>query len=159
VRELSGDLTTDPERLFEGAGPLVERLRAEAPFTTGAAMLARARQILAALSEAEQIAVINAHPRIGERAERVRAQSDISFREQGYDRDDTPPEVFRELARLNEAYEGKFGFRFVVFVNRRPKRALVSVLEARLLRPRAEELMTALADIAAIAQDRLRQET
>jgi 2-oxo-4-hydroxy-4-carboxy-5-ureidoimidazoline decarboxylase len=144
------------EGLFEGATPLVARLQAESPFASDGAMLARARQILAELGEAEQIAVINAHPRIGERAERVQAQSAHAFREQGYDRDDTPPAVFRELARLNEAYERKFGFRFVVFVNRRPKTALVPVLEARLLRSRAEELQTALADIVAIAAHRLK---
>lgn len=161
MRELSGKLKTDPAdpaRLFEGAGPLVERLRAELPFISGAAMVARARQVLAELSEAEQIAVINAHPRIGENAEQVRAQSAHAFREQGYDAaDDTSPEVFRELARLNEAYEHKFGFRFVVFVNQRPKAALVPVLENRLSRPRTEELKTALADIVAIAEDRLRR--
>jgi 2-oxo-4-hydroxy-4-carboxy-5-ureidoimidazoline decarboxylase len=144
--------------LFEGAGPLVERLQAEVPFISAAAMLARARQILAELTEAEQIAVINAHTRIGERAEQVRAQSAASYREQGYDRDDTPSDVLLRLARLNEAYEQKFGFRFVVFVNRRPKAALVPVLEARLLRSRAEELRTALGDIVAIAEDRLRAE-
>jgi 2-oxo-4-hydroxy-4-carboxy--5-ureidoimidazoline (OHCU) decarboxylase len=121
-------------------------------------MLARARQILAELGEADQIAVINAHPRIGERRDRVQAQSAQSFREQGYDRDETPPDVFLRLARLNEEYERKFGFRFVVFVNRRPQAALVAVLEARLLRSRAEELQTALVDIVAIAEDRLRQE-
>jgi 2-oxo-4-hydroxy-4-carboxy-5-ureidoimidazoline decarboxylase len=144
------------ERAFEGAAPLIEWLRAEAPFASDAAMLARARQILAELGEAEQIAVINAHPRIGERAERVRAQSAHSFREQGYDRDDTPPAVFRELERLNEAYERKFGFRFVVFVNRRPKEALVPLLEARLGRSRDAEKATALREILAIAEDRLR---
>jgi 2-oxo-4-hydroxy-4-carboxy-5-ureidoimidazoline decarboxylase len=144
------------ERLFEGAEPLVERLRAEAPFVSDAAMLARARQILCDLEEAEQIAVINAHPRIGEPAERVRAQSALSFREQGYDRDDTSPAVFRELERLNEAYERKFGFRFVVFVNRRPKEALVPLLEERLGRSRDAEKATALREILAIAEDRLR---
>ena len=137
----------------------MDRLRAEAPFISGAAMLARARHVLSELSEAEQIAVINAHPRIGENAERVRAQSLASFQEQGYDRDDTPLDAFVRLARLNEEYERKFGFRFVVFVNRRPKADLIPVLEARLKRPRAEELETALADIVAIAEDRLRQET
>jgi 2-oxo-4-hydroxy-4-carboxy--5-ureidoimidazoline (OHCU) decarboxylase len=121
-------------------------------------MLARARQILAELGNPEQIAVINAHPRIGERAERVRAQSARAFREQGYDRDDTPPEVFARLAHLNDEYEQKFGFRFVVFVNGRSKAAIVPVLEARLRGARAEELQTALADIIAIAEDRLRQE-
>ena len=136
--------------MFEGAAPLVERLRAEAPFASGEAMLRRAREILGSLSAAEQVAVINAHPRIGERPE-----SALAFREQGYDRDDTAPDVFRRLARLNEEYERKFGFRFVVFVNGRPKAALVPVLEARLRRSREDELETALADIVAIAEARL----
>lgn len=148
----------DPERLFEGAGPLVQRLRAESPFISGAAMVARARRILDELGAAEQVAVINAHPRLGENAERVRAQSQASFKEQGYDHDDTPSDVFVRLAQLNAEYEERFGFRFVVFVNGRPKAALIPVLEARLKRSRAEELQTALADIIAIAEDRLRQE-
>jgi 2-oxo-4-hydroxy-4-carboxy--5-ureidoimidazoline (OHCU) decarboxylase len=142
--------------LFEGAGPLVERLQAEAPFVSGAALLTRARQILVALGEAEQVAVINAHPRIGERAERVRAQSPRSFAEQGYDREPTPPDVLVRLVHLNEEYEQKFGFRFVVFVNRRPKEALLPVLEARLRRSRDEERTTALEEILAIAADRLK---
>jgi OHCU decarboxylase len=143
------------ERLFEGNTPLVERLRGEGPFATNEEMLARAREILAELSEAERIAVINAHPRIGERPERVKAQSAASFQEQGYDRDHTPPEVLLRLARLNEEYEQKFGFRFVVFVKGRSQAALVSVLEARLRRSREQELATALADIVAIAEARL----
>ncbi len=141
--------------LFENAGPLVDRLRAEEPFPSGAAMLARARAIVQELSEAEQIAVINAHPRIGERADIV---SVASFREQGYDRDTTPAEVLRRLATLNEEYEAKFGFRFVVFVNRRSKEAIVPLLEARLRGSRAEERRTALREILAIAEDRLRRE-
>jgi 2-oxo-4-hydroxy-4-carboxy-5-ureidoimidazoline decarboxylase len=157
VRELPGKLSSF-ERLFEGATPLIERLRAEAPFASDREMLGRAREILGGLSEGEQIAVINAHPRIGERRERVQAQSAFAYREQGYDRDDTQPDVFLQLARLNETYERKFGFRFVVFVNRRSKAALVPVLEARLRRPREEEKRTALADIVAIAEDRLQQE-
>jgi 2-oxo-4-hydroxy-4-carboxy--5-ureidoimidazoline (OHCU) decarboxylase len=143
--------------LFEGAGPLIERLRAEAPFVSDAAMLERARAILAGLSEGEQVAVINAHPRIGERPDRVRAQSDQAFREQGYNQDTTPPAVFEQLARLNGQYERRFGFRFVVFVNRRSKASLIPVLEARLERSRDEERATALREILAIAEDRLNQ--
>lgn len=152
MRELSRQLT--PETLFEGAGPLVERLRAEGPFASGEAMIARAGEILAVLSEREQIAVINAHPRIGEHPEAVRAQSAISFQEQGYERDVTPPEVFLKLAALNAEYEQKFGFRFVVFVDRRPKEALIPMLEARLRSTRAAERATALREILAIARDR-----
>jgi 2-oxo-4-hydroxy-4-carboxy--5-ureidoimidazoline (OHCU) decarboxylase len=144
VLELSRQLN-----LFENAGPLLERLRAEEPFADGAAMLARARVILNELSEAEQIAVINAHPRIGERPEKLSA---ASFHEQG---GVTPPEVMLRLATLNEEYEQKFGFRFVVFVNRRSKEAIVPVLEARLRGTRDDERRTALREILAIAADRL----
>jgi OHCU decarboxylase len=150
VRQLSGQLN-----LFEHAGPLLERLRAEEPFPSGAALLARARVILNELSEAEQIAVINAHPRIGERPDKVSA---ASFKEQGYQHDTTPPEVFLKLQSLNEEYEQKFGFRFVVFVNRRSKEAIVPILEARLRGARDEERRTALREILAIAEDRLKRE-
>jgi len=116
-------------------------------------MLERARAILSELSESEQIAVINAHPRIGERVDNLSA---ASLREQGA----TPPspEVLKRLAALNEEYEAKFGFRFVVFVNRRSKEAIVPLLEARLRGTRDEERRTALREILAIAEDRLKRE-
>lgn len=150
MRQLSRQLN-----LFEHAGPLLERLRREEPFPSGAAMLARARVILTELSESEQIAVINAHPRIGERPGKL---SPASFMEQGYDDDQTPPEVLLRLVQLNEEYEQKFGFRFVVFVNRRSKEAIVPILEARLRGTREEERRTALREILAIAEDRLKRE-
>ncbi len=133
------------------------RLAAGAPFASAEALLARARAILSGLGERERIAVINAHPRIGGRPEIVRARSLTSYREQGYDRDRTPPEVLDELARLNAAYEERFGFRFVVFVNRRSKSDIVPVLRERLTRSREEELATALGEVLAIAEDRLRK--
>src|SRR2546429_7562561 len=114
-------------------------------------MLARAREILTALSEAEQIAVINAHPRIGERPDKVSA---ASFKEQGYQDDTTPPEVFLRLATLNDEYEAKFGFRFVVFVNRRSKEAIVPILEFRLRGTRDEGRGTALGGIRPVPRDR-----
>jgi OHCU decarboxylase len=149
VHELPGQLN-----LFEHAGPLLERLRAEEPFANGPALLQRAGEILDELSEAQQIAVINAHPRIGGRPDKISA---ASFKEQGYDRDTTPPEVLLRLARLNDEYEQKFGFRFVVFVNRRTKEAIVPLLEARLRGAREDERRTALREILAIAADRLKR--
>lgn len=142
-------------RLFENAGPLLQRLQLEEPFSSSAAMVARAREILGELSEADQIAVINAHPRIGERPDKI---STASFHEQGYDRDTTAADVLRRLGTLNEEYEAKFGFRFVVFVNRRSKEAIVPLLEARLRGTRDDERRTALREILAIAEDRLNRE-
>jgi len=149
------DIQRKLARAFEGAGPLVARLRDDGTVHSDAQLLERARAILAAMPEAEQVAVINAHPRIGENPAKVSADS---FKEQGYDRDTTPPEVYLRLARLNEEYEQKFGFRFVVFVNRRAKEAIVPLLEARLRGAREDERRTALREILAIAADRLKRE-
>jgi 2-oxo-4-hydroxy-4-carboxy--5-ureidoimidazoline (OHCU) decarboxylase len=60
------------------------------------------------------------------------------------------------LARLNKAYEKKFGFRFVVFVDRRPRAELLPVLRERLGHPREDELATACDELVAIAYDRWR---
>jgi 2-oxo-4-hydroxy-4-carboxy--5-ureidoimidazoline (OHCU) decarboxylase len=145
VLDLPGELA----RAFEGAGPLIARLRQESGFLSNEEFLARARAILDAMPESEQIAVINAHPRIGERPETMSMES---VREQGA----TQPETFLRLASLNDDYEQKFGFRFVVFVNRRSTEALLPVLESRLRGSRDEERRTALAEILAIAADRLK---
>jgi 2-oxo-4-hydroxy-4-carboxy-5-ureidoimidazoline decarboxylase len=65
--------------------------------------------------------------------------------------------VLAKLAELNRAYEEKFGFRFVVFVNRRPRSAIIPILRERLERSREEELETALDELVAIAEDRWRR--
>jgi len=145
VRELPRQLTVDElAELFEGRNPLVERLAAvENP-------LGHAREVARALTEAEKKAVLDAHPAIGQRV----GLSARSAREQGADGE---PEVLAELAELNRAYEEKFGFRFVVFVNRRPRREIVPILRERLGRARAEELETALDELVSIAEDRWRR--
>jgi len=142
VRELPGKLTADElAELFEGRTRLVERLAVlEDP-------LERADEAIAALSEDEKLEALNAHPAIGQRA----GLSARSASEQGVDDD---PAVLEELARLNRAYEERFGFRFVVFVDRRPRREIVPVLRDRLERSREEELDTALRELFAIARDR-----
>jgi 2-oxo-4-hydroxy-4-carboxy--5-ureidoimidazoline (OHCU) decarboxylase len=61
----------------------------------------------------------------------------------------------RELASLNDEYERKFGFRFVVFLGGRPRTAIVPVLRERLRRTRDDELATGIAEFLAITLDRL----
>ena len=147
--------------LFEAAPPLAARIFAARPYRSYQELLDRAEAIVAELPPDDQLAVVNAHPRIGEPPDAVRRTSALSYREQGYDAEagldpDDVARVYRELAELNAAYEGRFGFRFVVFVNRRPKAAILKVLKERLARPRDRELSEALAAMLAIARDRLR---
>lgn len=146
--------------LFETAPPLAHGLYAARPFASYTALLMRAEQVIAGLDEHDKVAVINAHPRIGESADAVRQRSALSYREQGYageaDQDqEALVRVYRDLAEFNAAYEARFGFRFVVFVNRRPKVVILEVLRQRLGNPRAEEMQTALEAMLAIARDRL----
>jgi 2-oxo-4-hydroxy-4-carboxy--5-ureidoimidazoline (OHCU) decarboxylase len=142
VRELPRQLTVDElAELFEGRTRLVERLaELEDP-------LGRAEEVLRTLPEDEQLEALAAHPAIGARA----GLSARSAAEQGVDAD---PTILSELAYLNQVYEEKFGFRFVVFVNRRPKAEILEVLRDRIARTREEELETGVRELVAIARDR-----
>jgi 2-oxo-4-hydroxy-4-carboxy--5-ureidoimidazoline (OHCU) decarboxylase len=144
VRELPRQLSADElAELFEGRTHLVERLAGvEDP-------LGQARAAMQDLTPDETVEVLNAHPAIG--ATGLSARSDA---EQGAD---AAPEVLAELERLNREYEARHGFRFVVFVNRRPKAEILEVLRSRIDRPTDVERETALDEFVAIAQDRWRR--
>jgi 2-oxo-4-hydroxy-4-carboxy--5-ureidoimidazoline (OHCU) decarboxylase len=144
VRELPRQLTVDElAELFEGRTRFVERLAAtEDP-------LGRARTVLQDLTPEERREVLDAHPAIGAKKLSVRSAA-----EQGADAD---PEVLAELERLNREYEARHGFRFVVFVNRRPKAEVLEVLRSRIDNPTDEELETALGELVAIAENRWRR--
>lgn len=146
--------------LFEGAPRFLARLAAARPFGSTDRLFARALEIALAMPEEEQRELIDAHPRLGAPSGSVSA---LSYVEQGYDREAAGAaaeaereRVAAELARLNEAYERRFGFRYCVFVAGRPRAALVPSLEAALLADADAERRRALADVVAIAQARYR---
>ena len=139
-RQLSEDELAE---LFEGHTRVVVQLaRLEDP-------LGQARKVLADAPEEEQVEALGTHPRIGQRVN----VSERSAREQGSDED---PALLAALARLNKTYEQKFGFRFVVFVDGRPRAEILSVMRQRLQHAREEELAAGLDDLVAIAFDRWR---
>jgi 2-oxo-4-hydroxy-4-carboxy--5-ureidoimidazoline (OHCU) decarboxylase len=142
MRELPRKLSVEElAELFEGRTRLVERLaEIEDP-------LRRADEIVAGLTDTEKHEALDAHPAIGQRAG-LSARSAV---EQGADAN---PEVLHELARLNTEYEERFGFRFVVFVDRRGKSEILETLRRRIGRTREEELDTGCRELVAIARDR-----
>jgi 2-oxo-4-hydroxy-4-carboxy--5-ureidoimidazoline (OHCU) decarboxylase len=144
VRDLPRQLSREElSELFEGDTALV-RFLAETDDPLG-----RAREVARGLTEEEKLEALNAHPAIGQRG----GLSARSAAEQGAA---AHPEVLEELARLNREYEAKNGFRFVVFVNRRPKAEILEVLRERIRRPREDELDTAVEELVAIAENRWR---
>lgn len=144
MRELPRKLTADElAELFEGRTRLVERLAGVEDPLEAAPDLARQ------VPEDEVLEALSAHPAIG-----AKGLSARSAREQGSD-EDAATEA--ELADLNRAYEEKFGFRFVVFVDGRSRAELLPVLSERLERTREEELETGIGELVAIAKDRWQQ--
>ena len=144
MRDLPRQLTVEElADLFEGRTRLVEKL-AESDDPLGSA-----RDVISELNEEEKVEALNAHPPIG-----ARKLSARSAAEQGTDAD---PAILTELAYQNQIYEEKFGFRFVVFVNRRSKAEILDVLRERIQRTREEELDAGLEELVAIAEDRWRR--
>ena len=141
------------EPLFEGAPSFARRLADARPFDTDDGLFASARAVAREMPEAEQVELLNAHPRIGADLATVSPQSHA---EQGYDEEPRPDQswIADELAALNEAYEGLFGFRFVVFVAGRPRADIIPILEHALRADRDEELRRGLDDVVLIAHDR-----
>ncbi|HEY7795366.1 MAG TPA: 2-oxo-4-hydroxy-4-carboxy-5-ureidoimidazoline decarboxylase [Gaiellaceae bacterium] len=134
MRELPRQLTVaELTPLFSGRTRLVDELAArENP-------LAVAEEVALSLPEADQVAALATHPRIGEPSEEQRGAE---------------PEVLEELARLNADYERRHGFEFVVFVDGRTRAELLPVLRRRLGNTREEELETGLRELCAIARNR-----
>ena len=142
MRDLPRQLSADElAELFEGRTQFVERLAVEPD------PLERARTLVHELPDDEKREILDAHPAIGQRT----GLSARSAAEQGTAADSV---VIEELERLNAAYEARHGFRFVVFVNRRPKAEILDVLRRRIDNPTDLELETALDELVAIAGDR-----
>ena len=134
MRELPRQLSVaELTPLFSGRTRLVDEL------ATRPDPLAAAEAVALALPEPDQVEALATHPRIGE----------PSVEQRGAE-----PEVLAELARLNNEYERRFGFAFVVFVDGRTRAELLPVLRERLENTRDAELETGLRSLCAIARDR-----
>ena len=141
MHDLPRQLTVEElAELFEGRTRLVEKLAEHDD------PLSSAAEVIAELNDDEKLDALNAHPAIG-----AKSLSARSAAEQGSEDD---PDTLAELERLNAEYEQRFGFRFVVFVNRRPKSEIVPILRERLERSRAQELETGVDELVQIALNR-----
>jgi len=149
VRAARETLTT----LFEGAPRFIDRLAAmDAELWDD--LFYQAEWTALTMPEGEQIELLNAHPRIGAAPATV---SPTSYVEQGYDRDQGTAALQVRLDELNDKYEGRFGFRFVVFVNDRSRAETADVMEDHMDADRTAEKMRALRDVILIARSRAKK--
>ncbi|KAG0307347.1 hypothetical protein BGZ97_000429 [Linnemannia gamsii] len=127
------DLASAVTLLFEPAPPIVAHLYSKRPYASYTALI----------DETEQ----------GYTPEDAAKKVDATATPSADDE-----ETQKTLKRLNEEYEAKYGFKFVVFVNGRPRSVIIPVMEERIRNSTKEaEMKVAMDDMVAIARDRLKK--
>jgi 2-oxo-4-hydroxy-4-carboxy-5-ureidoimidazoline decarboxylase len=105
-----------------------------------------------------QLALVRAHPDLAGRLAQSGKLTASSAQEQsaaGLDR--LGADEAAEVQRLNDAYNARFGFPFVICARLNAKEAILAAMRARLANSPEAELSTALDEIAKIARLRLNE--
>ena len=142
--------------IFEDSPWVAERAWDRRPFESLDTLHAAMTRVVGEAAEAEQIALLRAHPDLGTRA-RISDASTDEQRGAGLDR--LTPDEFARLQRLNADYSRRFGFPFLFAVKGSTKHDVLAALDARVTRPRDEEFAEALQQVYKIARFRLQELT
>lgn len=112
------------------------------------------RDAMYAASEEEQLALIRAHPDLGEKVGVLTEHSRAEQAGLGLDR--LPPDRYDRFMATNAAYRDRFGIPFVVCVREHGSpESILADADRRLGNTREQEIATALGEIAKIARLRL----
>jgi 2-oxo-4-hydroxy-4-carboxy-5-ureidoimidazoline decarboxylase len=132
------------------------RAAEQRPFRNRAAMIDAFQQAVRGADEAEQLALLRAHPDLAGRAARAGQLTSDSAREQkGVGLDTLSDDEFARFHTLNEAYKSRFGIPFIFAVKGATKHDILAAFEARLGAMQQEEIMTALMQVLRIIRFRL----
>jgi len=138
--------------VFEHSPWVAERTCNQRPIPDVNALNEALVKTMWAASEAEQLALLRAHPDLGARA----LMSEASVNEQaGAGLGQLSRTEFDSLHRLNSEYKQKFGFPFLYAVRGSTKHDILAALERRLPQDRDQEFQEALTQVARIAAFRL----
>jgi len=142
--------------IVENASWAAGRAHSARPFATVADLHRALMEAIAAVGEAEQLALIRGHPELAGKVARAGAMTAESRREQGSLRlDRLSEEELARFGRLNAAYRECFGFPFIICVRRHTRDSILAQFERRLGNDAAQERAAALAEIGHIARLRL----
>lgn len=155
----SEDLTRTELLKCCGSRGFINRLLEQRPFSDLEDLLAKAEATWWSLDEAEWLQAFRSHPKIGERkaaektsiaAERWSEQEQSGVRNAG-------AATLELLADLNQEYEAKFGYIFIVCATGKSSEEMISLLRQRLLNAPEAELRVAAAEQQKITQLRLKK--
>jgi 2-oxo-4-hydroxy-4-carboxy-5-ureidoimidazoline decarboxylase len=138
--------------VFEHSPWVAERAWSRRPFASIGAMHQAMRAEVEAAEHDEQLALLRAHPDLGTRA---RMSENSTGEQSGAGLDRLTESEFERLRTLNEAYQLKFGFPFLLAVKGSTKFDVLEALERRLKSTADVEFAEALAQVYKIAAFRL----
>lgn len=108
--------------------------------------------VVATLSATEQLALIQAHPDLGSKAK----MADASLQEQAtVGLNHLSATEYELFCKLNQRYQSKFGFPFIIAVKHHTKASILAVFTQRLENSVVIERQQALTEISEIARLRL----
>lgn len=153
LNRLDGDAFVDAlADIYEESPWVAERVRDERPFESVADLRAAMKHTVEGASREERLALLRAHPDLGERTE----MTDASREEQASaGLDALSPEQYEAFQRLNETYRERFGFPFIMAVKDESPDAIRAAMEERVEHSRSAEFGTALDEVHEIARLRL----
>lgn len=144
---------TRAEHLFEHTSWIEER--ADAAPSSGERW-ADLMAVMYAASEAEQLALIRAHPELAGKAAIDGSLTAASAAEQASaGLDQLTEEEFARFHALNAAYRAQFDFPFIICVRLTDKAGILAAMEQRLNNTTQEEIAAALKQIGEIVRLRL----
>lgn len=150
------DFVARLEGIFEHSPWIAERAWSRRPFASVDALHAAMLAVLDAASEAEQLALICAHPELaGKEAEEGTLTTASTGEQRGAGLDQCSKDELHRLRSLNKAYRQRFGFPFVVAVKGLSRHQIMDGVEARLANDRDTEFNRCLQEIGKIARFRL----
>ena len=129
------------------------------PFTTVAQLLDVAQQVWWQLEPEDWLDAFRSHPKIGQK----KAATSASEQSQQWSRGEqsgmryASDEIATALASLNEEYEARFGYIFIVCATGKSSEEMLAILRERLENGPDEELRIAATEQAKITQLRLKK--
>ncbi|MGG6294156.1 2-oxo-4-hydroxy-4-carboxy-5-ureidoimidazoline decarboxylase [Leptolyngbya sp. AN02str] len=138
--------------VFEETPAIAHKAWEARPYHDVAHLHEHMMQVVYAMGQPGQIALIRAHPDLGSKAKMAEA----SVQEQaGAGLDRLTPQEFLLFQNLNQAYKEKFGFPFIVAVRNHTKDSILQAFQERLNHSVNSEIQQALSEIAHITRMRL----
>jgi 2-oxo-4-hydroxy-4-carboxy-5-ureidoimidazoline decarboxylase len=138
--------------IFEHTPAIARITWDDRPFASTADLYAKMVTVVSAMTDAEKLALIQAHPDLGSKAKMAEA----SVSEQaGAGLDKLSVEEFDRFQFLNRSYREKFNFPFIVAVKNHTKTSILEAFKQRLDNSPETEMQQALTEICEIARFRL----